>query len=300
MVISLSLAENIKSSLGAVGSVFATFRFSDFLDICLVTFVIYSAIKLVRDTRTLQLIKGIILLAMTYLLISVFNMQASSYIFDKLFSNIILVLIVLFQPEIRHAVESMGRTKFKGISGLLAKNNQIKFNEMAGETINSVCKACSDMSDNKIGALIVFERDTLLGEIIATGTIVDAELSEEIVGNIFYPKAPLHDGAAIIRNNKLYAAGCILPLTQNHREVESELGTRHRAAIGMSEQSDSLIVVVSEETGYISTAYNGSLKRNISDGELREILGEMLLTPDIKGDERKGARLRSLFGGSKK
>lgn len=279
---------------------FATFRFSDILDICLVTFVLYSAIKLIRDTRTIQLIKGIILLGVVYLVISALNMQASSYIFDKLFTNIFIILIVIFQPEIRHAVESMGRTRILSVSNIMARSEQIKQNRITSETINSVCKACSDMSDRKIGALLVFERETLLGEIIETGTLVDASISEEIVGNIFYPKAPLHDGAAVIRNNKLYAAGCILPLTQDHSNVESELGTRHRAALGMSEQSDALIVVVSEESGYISTAYKGGLKRNISDGELREILGEMLLIKESKGDGEKGTRIKNLFSGGKK
>ncbi len=279
---------------------FATFRFSDVLDICLVTFVLYSAIKLIRDTRTIQLIKGIILLGVVYIVISTLNMQASSYIFDKLFTNIFIILIVIFQPEIRHAVESMGRTRILSVSNIMARSEQIKQNRITNETINSVCKACSDMSDRKIGALIVFERETLLGEIIETGTLVDASISEEIVSNIFYPKAPLHDGAAVIRNNKLYAAGCILPLTQDHSSVESELGTRHRAALGMSEQSDALIVVVSEENGYISTAYKGGLKRNISDGELREILSEMLLIKESKGDGEKGTRIRNLFSGGKK
>lgn len=286
--------------LQPVADVFATFRFSDVLDICLVTFVLYSAIKLIRDTRTIQLIKGIILLGVVYIVISTLNMQASSYIFDKLFTNIFIILIVIFQPEIRHAVESMGRTRILSVSNIMARSEQIKQNRITNETINSVCKACSDMSDRKIGALIVFERETLLGEIIETGTLVDASISEEIVSNIFYPKAPLHDGAAVIRNNKLYAAGCILPLTQDHSSVESELGTRHRAALGMSEQSDALIVVVSEENGYISTAYKGGLKRNISDGELREILSEMLLIKESKGDGEKGTRIRNLFSGGKK
>ncbi len=294
------IADEILTIIHSVAAVFATFRFSDFLDICLVTFVLYSAIKLVRDTRTIQLIKGIILLGVVYLVISALNMQASSYIFDKLFTNIFLVLIVIFQPEIRHAVESMGRTRIFSVGSILKRSEQIKQNRITSETINDVCKACSDMSDRKIGALMVFERETLLGEIIETGTLVDAAISEELVGNIFYPKAPLHDGAAVIRDNKLYAAGCILPLMQNHNDIDSELGTRHRAALGMSEQSDALVVVVSEESGFISTAFKGNLERNISDGELREILGDMLLIKESKGDGEKGQRIKNLFGGGKK
>ncbi|NLO45711.1 MAG: TIGR00159 family protein [Clostridiales bacterium] len=296
----MGIADKLLSIFQPVADVFATLRFSDFLDICLVTFVLYSAIKLIRDTRTIQLIKGIMLMGVIYLFISALNMQASTYIFDKMFSNIFLVLIVIFQPEIRHAVESMGRTRILSVSSIMARSEQIKQNRITIETINHVCKACSEMSDRKIGALLVFERETLLGEIIETGTLVDAKVSGEIISNIFYPKAPLHDGAAVIRNNKLYAAGCILPLTQNHDNIESELGTRHRAALGMSEQSDALVVVISEENGYISSAFKGGLKRNISDGELREILGDMLLIKESKGEGEKGSRLKNLLSGGRK
>ena len=147
------------------------------------------------------------------------------------------------------------------------------------------------MSDKKIGALIIFENKTPLGEIINTGTVLDATISSELVGNVFYPKSPLHDGAAVVRNCKLYAAGCILPLTQN-RNISSELGTRHRAAIGMSEQSDSLVLVISEETGSISIAKDGVLKRNISDGEAREMLLDFLTLPlSVKAnDEVEGGK----------
>ena len=153
------------------------------------------------------------------------------------------------------------------------------------------------MSDRKIGVLLVMERETMLGEVIQTGTPVDAKVSEELLGNIFFPKAPLHDGAAVIRNNRLCAAGCILPLTQDHNMVSSELGTRHRAAIGMSEQSDAFIVVVSEETGNISVAKDGKLQRNISVGDLRESLGKELLIAEVEDNRIK---VRNLFGRKQK
>ncbi|MEG1614936.1 MAG: DNA integrity scanning protein DisA nucleotide-binding domain protein, partial [Oscillospiraceae bacterium] len=166
-------------------------------------------------------------------------------------------------------------------------------NEINSKAIRSVCKSCSDMSDAKIGALIVFEKNTPLGEIIGSGTVIDAEISPEIVGNIFYPKSPLHDGAAIIRDGRLYSAGCILPLTQN-KELSSELGTRHRAAIGMSEQSDAMVVVISEETGAISIATKGTLSRDISDGSLREKLLDYFI---VENTEEKENALKKFIGG---
>ena len=168
----------------------------------------------------------------------------------------------------------------------------LQYNAAVSKTVNSVCKAAVDMSDKKIGALIIFERDLPLGEIIDTGTVVDAKVSSQIIGNVFYPKAPLHDGAAIIRNNRLYAAGCILPLTDRNKEVAKELGTRHRAAIGMSEQSDALVLVVSEETGAISIAQGGTLQRDLSDGEVREILLNAFLLDIPDPEKRREVRKR--------
>lgn len=250
---------------------------SDVLDILFVAFVIYAGIKLIRDTKAIQLAKGFILIILIFVIVRVFSMEASSYLFSMLFSNLLLVLIIIFSPEIRHALESVGRSSVSNFSLFSLKNNEnLLKRDKADKMINSVCRACSEMSDEKVGALIVIERETLLGQIIETGTKIDAEISSEIIGNIFFPKAPLHDGAAIIRDFRICAAGCILPLTKNN-DISSSLGTRHRAAIGMSEQSDALVVVVSEETGAISVAEKGNLKRNISDGDLREILAENFL-----------------------
>lgn len=251
---------------------------SDLLDIILVAFVIYSAIKLIRDTRAFQLAKGVFFLAILYLLVSLFEMEASRYIMSFIFGNLLVILIVIFAPEIRHALESVGRTSVMNISFLNFKNgDDAQKQELIQKSINCVCKACADMSDKKIGALIVFENETLLGEISKTGTDIDAVVTTELIGNIFFPKAPMHDGAAVIKDGRVVSAGCILPLTSNN-DVSSELGTRHRAAIGMSENSDAVIVVVSEETGAISVAEKGSLKRGISDGDLREILMSHFVT----------------------
>lgn len=270
-----------------VVSLFASITIFDILDICLVAFIVYSAIKFIRQTRALQLVKGIVLLLIAYGVVRLLDMQASSYIMSRIFNDVVLVLLLLFQPEIRHVLESMGRKR-------LSFNNGLSETEEVSEAIVAVCKACSDMSDKKIGALIVFEKDTLLGEIINTGSNIDALVTEELIENIFYPKAPLHDGAAIISGNRVVAAGCILPLTQN--SLSSELGTRHRAAVGMSEQGDSMVVVVSEETGAISIASQGMLKRNISPGALREKLMNYL-TPENGNDT---SFFKKYFGGKKK
>lgn len=254
---------------------------SDILDVLLVAFVIYSAIKLIRETRAIQLAKGFVLLAAVYALVYLLKMQVSTYLFSMIFSNILLVLVVIFAPEIRHALESVGRSKVGKLNFLAAKNGDlIHQNEEATAMINAVTKACANMSDKKVGALMVFEKKSILGDVISTGTKVDAKVSTELIENLFFPNAALHDGAVIFRENRVCAAGCILPLVQQNRTVSSELGTRHRAAIGMSEQSDAVVVVVSEETGAISYAYKGTLNRNLSTGDLREVLTEHFIVSE--------------------
>lgn len=253
-------------------NVILSFKFTDFLDICLVAFVIYHAIKLLRDTRAFQLVKGLILVGIAFGVIILLDMQASEYIFKTLFSNLIIVLIILFNPEIRHALEAAGSNGFRNFAKkLLPKKHDDVNDRNVKEVVASFVKAVEGMSKNKVGSLTVFERKTLLGEIVKSGTIIDAAATEQMFGNIFFPNSPLHDGAAVIREGRIYAAGCILPLTQNNN-VDKELGTRHRAAIGMSEQSDALLVITSEETGVISVAEKGGLIRNLTSAELEELL----------------------------
>ena len=266
-------------------SLFSAFTVFDFLDICLVAFIVYNAIKFLRQTRSFQLVKGVVLLLLIYLVISALNMQASTYFMSRIFDDVVLVVLVLFHPEIRHILESVGRRK-------LSFNKDVRKSEKMSQTITTVCRACSELSDKKVGALIVLERDSILGEIINTGSRIDAVVSEEMIGNIFYPKAPLHDGAIVISDNRIVSAGCILPLTQS--SLSSELGTRHRAAVGMSEQGDAVVVVVSEETGAISLASHGMLKRNISPGELRE-----LLTNYFVKEQNDAPLIKKYFGGKK-
>ena len=185
----------------------------------------------------------------------------------------------MFQPEIRHALESMGRSSRLPFSFFSSRGIRPDDNEYS-TAIDAICKACSNMSNKKIGALIVCEKESLLGEIISTGSRIDAIVSTEMLENIFYPKAPLHDGACIVKGGTITAAGCILPLTDN--ALSSELGTRHRAAVGMSEKSDAMVIVVSEETGMISVAVEGSLKRGVSVGVLREEMSNYFILSQKK------------------
>ncbi len=269
----MALFDNITEFFSKLGSL--SFGITDLLDIALISFVVYNAIKLIRETRAFQLVKGLLLLGVAYLIITQLDMQASSYIFRFLFQNIFIILIILFQQEIRQVIEKVGNSKFTSLS-LILKGNSSEKEKLLNESINEISKAVQRMSDSKTGSLIVMERQTLLGDVINSGKPVDAYITHELIGNIFFPKSPLHDGAAIVRNGRLVSAGCVLPLTKN-TDVSSDLGTRHRAALGMSEQSDAAVIVTSEETGIISLAYNGSLERNLTDSELREKLINLLV-----------------------
>ena len=280
------MGEILKAAADWVMKLISSVGIADIIDITVVALVIYYAVKLVRQTRAFQLVKGVVYMGIIYFVVSAFNMSASSFLFSQLFRNLVIVMILLFQPEIRHAMESVGRGGFKKFGSIFVRNGDYTGEEYKVSASN-ISKAAVNMSDKKIGALIVIEGKTLLGEIISTGSAVDSNITSPMIENIFFPKAPLHDGAMIIRNNRIHSAGCILPLTQN--EVSFELGTRHRAAIGMSEHSDALIIVVSEETGAISVAHKGTLERNVTSGELLETLNAFLV-PD-EGEKNKSFRI---------
>ena len=238
-------------------SVFSTFGISDALDILFVAVIIYGCIRIIRETRAMQLAKGILLLLVMYGIVNLLHMEASSFIFKSIFSNILLLAAILFSPELRNILEQVGKgATGKSLKTIIHPGVAIDVAEI-GDCIEATCKACSDMSDQHVGALIVFENETMLGDIIASGTELHAKASRQLIENVFFPKSPLHDGALVIRDGQLYAAGCILPLTK--KSVSSALGTRHRAGIGLTEQSDAVVVIVSEETGAISVAIGLSL-----------------------------------------
>ncbi len=275
---------SISDFFNQIVSVFSTFRFTDFLDIAMVTVIIYICVRIIRETRAMQLVKGIIFIAAIYLIVNLLNMEASSIIFKQIFGNIILIVAILFAPEIRNILEQIGKgTARKNFKTIIHPGVAVEISEIQ-EGIEATIKACSNMSDSKTGALIVFENDTLLGNVIDSGTLINAKPSRALIENIFYPKTPLHDGALVIRNGRAYAAGCILPLTK--KDLNSKYGTRHRAAVGLSEESDAIVVVVSEETGSISYAKNGVLYHDISDGELRDVLMNTFIPSGSSSDDK--------------
>lgn len=270
-------------------SVFSTFGISDALDILFVAIIIYGCIRIIRETRAMQLAKGILLLLVMYGIVNLLHMEASSFIFKSIFSNILLLAAILFSPELRNILEQVGKgATGKSLKTIIHPGVAIDVAEI-GDCIKATCKACSDMSDQHVGALIVFENETMLGDIIASGTELHAKASRQLIENVFFPKSPLHDGALVIRDGRLYAAGCILPLTK--KSVSSALGTRHRAGIGLTEQSDAVVVIVSEETGAISVAMGGVLNHDVSDGDLRDILTTEFLPSGSSSDDKIISRL---------
>ena len=242
--------------------------FSDTIDILIVAVVIYFVIRFVKETQAAPLMKGIIILLLMWGFSDLLKFNVTSFLIKGILDFGIIAVIIIFQPEIRALLERVGRSKLK-IKSIVNQSEDTA--AVLNKSIDAIVSACSAMSKTKTGALIVVEGGTKLGDIVETGTVVDAAMSDEMVQNVFYPKAPLHDGAAIVRNGRIVAAGCVLPLTKNPN-LSSELGTRHRASIGVSEASDCMAVVVSEESGIISVAHNGVLTRNISPMELRDML----------------------------
>ncbi|MBR7039869.1 MAG: diadenylate cyclase CdaA [Oscillospiraceae bacterium] len=257
-------------------SVIRTMSGWDILDIAMLTYVIYYFFKLMRETRAGQLFKGIAFLLLVYLFGKVVELKAITYLLERLFSFGILALLIVFQPEVRRAVEKLGHSRF-GLSalGLIGSNDEIT--ERWRVAIEEICDACVELSATCTGALIVIEQQTRLGEQIENGTIVNAIPSKELFGNIFYPKTPLHDGAVIMRDGLVLAAACFLPKPQKEELINKKLGSRHRAAIGMSENSDAVVIVVSEETGQISVAENGTLTRNLTREKLHSLLTDRLI-----------------------
>lgn len=250
-----------------VGEQLKSIRVVDVLDILLVAFVFYYIFQFMRKRRAGKLLVGVVLLIVLLLISEVAKMKALNFILTNVFSVGILSLIVVFQPELRSFLEKVGGTTFFNFKGKLDKNQDTALKSV----ITEVCIAADYFSKTRTGALIVFERETKLGDQSKTGTVVNADVSSYLLENIFFNKSPLHDGAVIISETRLHSAGCLLPLSSN-QDLVRELGTRHRAAIGMSENSDAVVLVVSEETGIISVALEGELMRGFDRNSLEEYL----------------------------
>ncbi|GAE89847.1 diadenylate cyclase CdaA [Acetivibrio straminisolvens] len=242
------------------------------IDIGIVSFVIYKLIELIRETRAWQLIKGILVIVFAARVSQLLGFKTLSFLLRLTIEYMAIILVVLFQPEFRRGLEQLGRSRFRNLFSFEEEDRTIKVKSL----IEEIIKAVTEMSRTFTGALIVIERETKLGEIINSGINLDSSVTSELLINIFTPNTPLHDGAVVIRDNKIKAAACFLPLTENPN-LSKELGTRHRAALGISEVSDSIVVVVSEESGRISVALNGGLTRNLTSDTLRKALSKNLL-----------------------
>ena len=259
-------------------SIIKTIQLRDIDDILAIALLIFGLFKLIQETRAVQLLKGVIMLLIVYFLSSLFGLVMLSSLLRTFFEAAVVVIAIIFQPEIRKALEQMGRNNtYKKYIKIFTKHHKgDEWKKAVEKSIVDAADTAVLFSRSKTGALLVFERETMLSDIAATGTIIDAETSVALFGNIFFNKAPLHDGASIIRDGKLFAAGCILPLTSN-RNVDINLGTRHRAGLGISEQSDAVVLIVSEETGVISLAVNGILLREFTREELIKKLEQFLI-----------------------
>lgn len=246
-------------------SMLPTIKIMDIVDILVVACVIYAIITMIQTTGAARIAKSVVWILILTVLTQVLNMYLMNYLLDKILEIGLVVLVIVFQPELRRGLEKLGGRTFREM--LSMKEEQRGIDRVIAQTVS----ACETMSREKTGVLIVFERDTSLIDYQKSGTIIDAQVSSELLRNIFFTKAALHDGAVIIRNERIAAAGCVLPLTQN-RNISSDLGTRHRAGIGMSEASDAVVVIVSEETGTISVAIGGMLKRHLAPQTLEKLL----------------------------
>ena len=254
---------------------------TDIIDIAIVAFLVYHLIRFVKNTSAERLLKGVVILLAAQLIASRAYLNTISFVLEKTFYYGVIALLIVFQPELRRLLEQIGMGH---VTRLLVRreNGQTEIDYAITQTV----LACESMSWSRTGALMVFERMERLGEVTKTGTRIDAEPSDELIKNIFYPKSPLHDGAMVLRDGRIHSAGCVLPLSKN-LNLSRELGTRHRSAVGMSEVSDAVIVVVSEETGAISVAIGGMLKRQLDSETLRKILEAELITNTVDKKKKK-------------
>ena len=265
-----------------------TIQITDLLDIAIMVFVLYKILVLVQSTKAASLLKGLFVFFAARLMSYLFQLHGIYYIMSSMVNMGILALIILFQPEIRRVLEQMGSRRFIAFFAHSEAGNVME------ATIGQTVLACSEMSQSRTGALIVFEREILLDDMVRSGTVLDASVSSELLKNIFFVKAPMHDGAVIVRHGRILGAGCMLPLSKNVN-LSRDLGMRHRAGIGMSENSDAVVVIVSEETGSISVAIGGMLKRHLKPETLENLLRNELLPQEDSGADKQKFPLLSLL-----
>ncbi|ABY94124.1 diadenylate cyclase CdaA [Thermoanaerobacter brockii subsp. lactiethylicus] len=254
-----------------------TMRINDVIDILIIAYVLYRLILVIHKTRVEQLLKGLAVLIVITKVSEWLQIRTVNYILRNAMTVGVIALLIVFQPELRRGLESLGRSGFLGKNFFFFNEEEKDMSEVLGE----ICDAVQFLSRSKIGALIVLERETGLNELIETGIAMDSKISSELLINTFIPNTPLHDGAVIIRGDRIMAAGCFLPLTDN-QNLSSELGTRHRAGIGVTEISDAVAIIVSEETGTISLAQNGRLSRHLDAKTLKEVLSSIFEVKENK------------------
>lgn len=268
-----SVGDAFTAFFTSVKNAFLYFHFTDAIDILLLTVILFIAFRFLKSRKAGALLLGVTVIVILTLVAYLFNLNATYFIFSSILKIGVLALIIIFQPEIRDALEKVGSGS---VNGIMTFGDQKKKRQLYSKAIDQICSAVGDLSRTRTGALIVISRTTKLDEITETGIAINADVNSFLLRNIFYNKAPLHDGAVVIDDARIAAAGCLLPLTRR-TDIDGDLGTRHRAAIGMSETSDAIIIVVSEETGTISVAYDCSLTRNYNAESLRPFLMQKIL-----------------------
>ena len=266
---------------------FTLFDFLDFVDIAILTAVIFSIYQFIKERRAGKLAVGVGILLVSLVICEILGLYAMKFILGYVFQYGIVVIAIIFQPELRSALEKMGAISIKGFKNI----GETRSNAPTATMIEDFTEAVFDLAKSKTGALIVFERNTKLGDIILTGTVVNAQFSGNLLKNIFFNRAPLHDGAVIIRGSRIHSAACLLPL-ESDRDLFKDLGTRHRAAVGISEISDCVAVVVSEETGIVSIAHEGNIYRNFTKTSMRSTLQEYLIKSSADQKKKHGSRVK--------
>lgn len=283
--------ETVLAFLEKIGNYLLLVRFTDILDVIIIAFLVYKLLDLVRSTRAENILKGVVIFLLALWLSEIFHLNGIAYILGNMVQVGILALIILFQPEIRQILEKLGSRNIRLLRAFTPAQQQTELEKAIDQTVI----ACSEMSKTKTGVLIVFERHILLDDMVRSGTTLDAAVSSELLKNIFFVKAPMHDGAVIIRHGRILGAGCMLPLSKNVN-LSRDLGMRHRAGIGMSENSDAVVVIVSEETGSISVAVGGMLKRHLMPETLSKLLRNELMPQPEEPEDKPRRSLTEVLG----